>query len=105
MKWASALSEQTPLAEAVEECVSSVRQQLGDAVANLAVIFASTHYQQEFEDVPGIVADKLGSPLILGCSGGGIIGNGMEVEQKPALSIMPPPEQLIINRSLKMFPA
>jgi small ligand-binding sensory domain FIST len=87
MKWASALSEQTPLSNAIEECVSRVNQQLDGAAANLAVVFASFHYQEQFEDIPGLIRDQLDSPLVLGCSGGGIIGNGLEVEQQPALSI------------------
>ena len=87
MKWASALSEQTPLSNAIEECVSSVNQQLDGAAANLAVVFASFHYQEQFEDIPSLIRDQLDSPLVLGCSGGGIIGNGLEVEQQPALSI------------------
>jgi small ligand-binding sensory domain FIST len=87
MKWASALSEQTPLAGAVEECVASIRRQLGDSVPHLAVVFASFHYQEEFDQIPALLREKLGNPLVLGCSGGGIIGNGKEVEQQPAVSI------------------
>jgi small ligand-binding sensory domain FIST len=87
MKWASALSEQTPLANAVEECVANVRQQLGELPPDLAVVFVSSHHGQQFEELPGMVGEKLGHPLILGCSGGGIIGNGVEVEQQPAVSI------------------
>jgi small ligand-binding sensory domain FIST len=87
MKWASALSEQTPLANAVEECVANVRQQLGELPPDLALVFVSSHHDQQFEELPGMVGEKLGHPLILGCSGGGIIGNGVEVEQQPAVSI------------------
>ena len=87
MKWASALSEQTPLSRAIEECANSVRQQLGELTPDLAVVFASSHFQEEFEEVPSLLREKLGPSLILGCSGGGIIGNGKEVEQQPAVSI------------------
>jgi small ligand-binding sensory domain FIST len=87
MKWASALSEQTPLANAVEECVANIRQQLGEFSPDLAVAFVSSHHQEQFEELPGMVGEKLGHPLVLGCSGGGIIGNGVEVEQQPAVSI------------------
>lgn len=87
MKWASALSEQTPLGNAVEECVAKVRQQLGELTPDLAVVFVSSHHDQQFEELPGMVGEELGHPLILGCSGGGIIGNGVEVEQQPAVSI------------------
>jgi small ligand-binding sensory domain FIST len=87
MKWASALSEQTPLANAIEECAASVRPQLGDSPPDLAVVFVSSHHQEQFEELPSMVGQELGHPLILGCSGGGIIGNGIEVEQQPAVSI------------------
>jgi small ligand-binding sensory domain FIST len=87
MKWASALSEQTPLASAIEECAASVRQQLGESAPDLAVVFVSSHHHEQFEELPEMVGRELGYPLILGCSGGGIIGNGIEVEQQPAVSI------------------
>ena len=87
MKWASALSEKTPLELAVAECVAELRQQLGEVSPDLAVVFASAHYQDEYDAVPGLLREQLDSPLVLGCSGGGIIGNGQEVEQRPALSI------------------
>ena len=87
MKWASALSQQTPLVNAIDECVASVSQQLGEEAAHLAVVFASSHYQEEYDQVPSMLREKLNEPSILGRSGGGIIGNGTEVEQQPALSI------------------
>jgi small ligand-binding sensory domain FIST len=87
MKWASAISERTPLANAINECINSLGQQLEGATADLALVFASYHYQDQFEGIPGLIREQLDSPLVLGCSGGGIIGNGVEVEQKPALSI------------------
>jgi small ligand-binding sensory domain FIST len=87
MKWASALSEQAPLSSSIAECAGSVRQQLDNLAPDLAVVFASFHFQEEFDEVPDLVRDKLGPSLILGCSGGGIIGNGKEVEQQPAVSI------------------
>ena len=94
MKWASAISEQTALEPAIAECVAALREQLGDASPDLAVVFASFHYREGYDAIPGLVREQLGSgpfglnaPLVLGCSGGGIIGNGLEVEQRPALSI------------------
>ena len=91
MKWASAISEQTAVELAIDECVASLQAQLGGDAPDLAVVFVSSHYQQNYEAVPGLVRQALGSAgdelLLLGCSGGGIIGNGQEVEQSPALSI------------------
>ncbi|MDE2842057.1 MAG: FIST C-terminal domain-containing protein [Chloroflexota bacterium] len=91
MKWASALSEHPSLETAIDECVSSLREQLGEVQPDLAVVFASSHHHSNYEAVPQLIGQALsggsGAPLVLGCSGGGIIGNGQEVEQSPAFSI------------------
>ncbi len=91
MKWASALSENTSLEPAIAECAAALREQLGDIVPDLAVVFVSFHHREAYDALPGLVREQLGAPaaapLVLGCSGGGIIGNGLEVEQRPALSI------------------
>ena len=87
MKWASAVSEATPLEAAVQECVAQVGRQLGDSQAHLAVTFVSSHYQGEYDRVAEIVRQEMDSPQVFGCSGGGIIGAGLEVEQRAAVSI------------------
>ncbi|MBM3941953.1 MAG: hypothetical protein FJ316_03325 [SAR202 cluster bacterium] len=87
MQWASALSEATPLEQAITESAGKVRQSLGHSSADLAALFISHHYRAEFGAVPALVRQHLGPALIIGCSGGGIIGNGQEVEQRPAVSI------------------
>ena len=87
MKWASALSGETSLTDAVNECAANVKEQLGGASADLAVIFTSSHHQADFEEIPGLLRDGLAPRMVIGCSGGGIIGNGTEVEQLPAFSI------------------
>lgn len=87
MQWAAAISEQTPLASAVADCAAALRRQLNGAAPHLAVAFVSPQHRESYAALPGLVRESLGAPLLLGCSGGGIIGNGQEVEQRPALSI------------------
>ena len=87
MQWASAISEQPALEPAVAECSAAIQRQLNGAAPDLAVAFVSPHYRDSYAALPGLVRESLGRPLLLGCSGGGIIGNGQEVEQRPALSI------------------
>ena len=87
MKWASAVSDQQVLERALEDCVSSIRQQMGEAHPDLAVAFFSGHYSAEFEHIPAILQKKLGPKLLFGCSAGGVIGGGQEVEQRPGVSI------------------
>ena len=87
MKWASSISEQTSLRDAVNECVAILQAQMQDAVPHLAVAFVSPHYQAEFDLVSDLIRQGLDSVVVLGCSGGGIIGDGQEVEQRAAVSI------------------
>ena len=86
MKWASAISEQPSLHSALSECAESIRGQLGEP-PQLTVAFVSPHYQADYQRVGPLVGELLESEHSFGCSGGGIIGAGMEVEQRPALSV------------------
>ena len=86
MKWASAISELSTLKDALEQCAASIRDQLGET-PQLAVAFVSPHYQQDYASVGPMLSDLLGAEHTFGCSGGGIIGAGLEVEQRPALSV------------------
>ncbi|MDP6548840.1 MAG: FIST N-terminal domain-containing protein [Dehalococcoidia bacterium] len=87
MNWASAVSEQADLTRAVEECAGDVRSRLGDLAPDLAVIFVSSHYERDSDDVARHVEENLATARIFGCSSGGVIGGGLEVEQRPAVSI------------------
>ena len=86
MKWASAISELSTLREALEQCAASIGDQLGEE-PQLAVAFVSPHYQQDYASVGPMLSELLGAEHTFGCSGGGIIGAGLEVEQRPALSV------------------
>ena len=87
MKWCSKVSEQFALKDAVDECVSYVRAELGEASPDLAVLFVSAHYSPEFEDLPGLLQERLGPKLLIGCSGGGVIGGGKEVEDRAGFAL------------------
>lgn len=87
MKWASAVSEKAILEEAIEECTANILFSLDGVAPDLAVIFVSPHYEAGYDNVTGLVNQRLESAKVFGCSGGGIIGNGMEIEQWAAVSI------------------
>ena len=87
MKWASAISEHTALEDAIKECCAGVRRQLDGEAPDLAVIFVSAHHQAGYEQVVEFVQGAFPSVPVFGCSGGGIIGDGQEVEQRPAVSV------------------
>ena len=87
MKWASAVSEASSLKDAVAECAAAIEAEFVAPGADLVVVFASPHYAAEFDAVPELVSQHLGDGLLIGCSGGGVIGAGREVEHRPGLAI------------------
>ena len=87
MKWVSAVSENRLLQYAVAECASEIESALDGQTPDLAVAFASVHHSAHYDELPGLVRELLGPRLLMGCSGGGIIGAGREVENRPGFSL------------------
>lgn len=87
MKWVSVISENADTNKAVAECARMAME--GQATPpDLAIMFSSSHHSERYEDLPDLLYKELGQKHLIGCSGGGIIGAGKEVERKPALSVM-----------------
>jgi small ligand-binding sensory domain FIST len=87
MKWASCVSTQETIEACIEEAVADVTRQLDGKEANLTVIFVSPHFRTQYRAIPQLLRNRMKVGLLLGCSGGGIIGGGKEIEQKPAFSL------------------
>ena len=87
MKWASAISENESLKNAIREATQKVKEDLGDQAPDLLLAFVSNVHQGQYGRVPSYIADTLPIDNLLGCSGGGVIGDGKEVENRPAVSI------------------
>lgn len=87
MKWASALSEQTHLGKAAGECIRKI-QEVERTPPDLVVTFPSGHHAPGYGALPELLSKGLGPRHLLGCSGGGVIGAGKEVERRPALSVV-----------------
>ena len=86
MKWASTISEATHLGEAVAHAGVELLRALGEK-PDLVVAFPSGYAASECLKLPKMLAEQLGEGMIFGCSAGGVIGGGREIEQQTALSI------------------
>lgn len=84
MIWRSAIARSNDLAECVESCAAEVR---GAEPADLVMVFVSSLFRHRFDEVPGLLARHLPSRRVLGCSGGGTIGAGRELEHTPAVAL------------------
>ncbi|MBV9455307.1 MAG: FIST C-terminal domain-containing protein [Rubrobacter sp.] len=87
MKWATAISRKTSFNEALAECARGVRASLGPGPITLALAFATPHFAEFYGRLHKVLDKLLGPETLLGCSAGGVIGGGEEVEGLPAVSV------------------
>lgn len=97
MKWASALSGDDyrggaerygSARDLISECIEKLQFQLGNEQPDLIVGFVSPHFIDEYEDIPRLLKDsKLAPKAFIGCSAGGLIGGGQEVEKSKAVAL------------------
>ncbi len=87
MKWSSAISEGTTLADAFDECAGKLEDELGELTPDMVAAFVSPHYAPDYETLTMLAAERFGTALLVGCSGGGVIGAATEVENRPGLAL------------------
>ena len=87
MRWTSAVSEASSLADAVNECAAKLGADLAGAPPDLVVAFVSAHHGASYDDLPALVRAALPGGVLVGCSSGGVIGAGAEVEHRPGFAM------------------
>lgn len=91
MKWASALGHTAETAEPSLEklfadCCEDLSKQLLQP-ADLAIVFVASQFADHFHEIPAYAREYLQSRTLIGCSAGGLIGGGEEIEQQPGIAI------------------
>ncbi len=81
MIWTSALSENSTLAEAIADCSSAIKATTDGQELDLVTVFISPHHEDSYDKMSDLLAESFTAKHIFGCSGGGVIGNGIEIEQ------------------------
>ncbi|MGQ0645896.1 MAG: FIST signal transduction protein [Elusimicrobiota bacterium] len=87
MRWASAISTHAALERAAQECAASLKEQLQGEPPDMVCAFVSAGFADRYDEAGDLIRRALPAPLFFGCSGGGVIGAGREVERRPALSL------------------
>jgi small ligand-binding sensory domain FIST len=87
MRWVSTVSRRDDLDAAVQEATSTLATALAGVRPDLLIAFASHEHASAYERVPELVRAGLPGGLLLGCSAGGVIGGGREVEEAPGFSL------------------
>ena len=88
MYFASALSQASHTDAAVSEVLETVLQCLPEPQAHLSFVFASPHHLKALSNLLPLVQERLSTRIVLGCTGGGIIGDRHEIENRPGLALM-----------------
>jgi small ligand-binding sensory domain FIST len=87
MKWVTSLSTKISLEAAVQDLAQQVLTGLGDRSLDLGFLFVSTAFASDYPRLLPLLSEKLPIQKLIGCSGGGIVGNGREFEDKPAIAL------------------
>lgn len=88
MKWATAVSIDEDSAAAVASVIAATARSLAGARADLVMLFISPHHAAGYAAIVAAVAEEFPGAVSIGCSGGGVIGGGREVERTPGLALM-----------------
>jgi small ligand-binding sensory domain FIST len=86
MPFAAALSTASPTAAALDEVCAQASASLG-GLADLAVVFFSSHHVRHAADIAATIGQRLNPGAVFGCVAESVIGNDREVEGRPALSL------------------
>ncbi|AFY73785.1 hypothetical protein Syn7502_01738 [Synechococcus sp. PCC 7502] len=88
MKWVSGISTKVSLEAAVTEVVQKVLEGLAGRSPDFGVVFISNAFASEYPRLMPLLAEQITIKHLIGCSGGGIVGDGQELEDIAALSLM-----------------
>ncbi len=71
-----------------DQALEQALEQIEGIPADVVFVFASSEYRGHFEDIIRGVRRETGMPLVIGCSGQGIVGTDQELEDLPSLSLL-----------------
>jgi small ligand-binding sensory domain FIST len=87
MQWASVSESGPNVSTLIAMAAEKIRASLNGRDPDLVVVFVTQHFAQYFPHIPALLHARFENALIVGCSAGGIIGGGQEVENRPAISL------------------
>lgn len=87
MKWASTLTNSPSVEKSIKLGLAEIREKLGGETPDLAFLFVSPEYRDDLIDLWPVLRREINIKHLIGCTAGGVIGAGKEVEQEAAVSI------------------
>lgn len=87
MKWASSISKSPDLKIAQKNVCQEILKQLDNKKPDLVFVFVSPQHREHWNHLLNWIQQDLAPAHLIGCSGGGVIGQGEEIERQAALSL------------------
>lgn len=89
MRWSSTICGPNGLSEgaeglehAIKTCSEELKTGLEGQSIDLLIGFVSPHFMNQYDRVPEFVSKHLSPKVFIGCSAGGLIGGGQEIENE-----------------------
>lgn len=87
MRWSSAISSAASIDEAAAETLEQLAADLEPARPDLILAFVTDHFAPGFAQLTALVHRRFPGALFVGCTAGGAIGGGAEIEHRAALAV------------------
>lgn len=88
MVFASAISERGIVKQAIDYTIPSAMANMAGQRPDLAVLFATSHFEDEMGLIAARLAEQTGAAVTIGCTAEGVIGGHQEVERSPGISLL-----------------
>jgi small ligand-binding sensory domain FIST len=87
VRWASSISDARDLETALELACNELHTQLDAAQPDLLVAFVSREHQARWPQLPDRLRERWPNVALIGCSAGGVIADGRELEGRAGLAL------------------
>ena len=88
MRFASSITAHPEADAAVEELLAPLDRRVTPGMIDLAFLFCTAHYEDDFETVAERVAEFLPAAVLVGCTAEGTIGAEREIERMPSMALL-----------------
>lgn len=88
MFFASAVTEEPLLRDALHRLETKLKAQIADQQADLALLFLSSHFRRMAPEIYAGVQEMFAPRQLIGCAAEGVISSHHEIEQHPAISLL-----------------
>ncbi len=88
MRFASSVTACENVEPACRELLAPLDSRVTPGAVDLALLFVTGHFVEEFEKVVERVSERLPNAVLIGCTAEGAIGSDKELERVPAMSLL-----------------